>query len=90
LGGQEIGDNLGYGPARFLTPQQVREVAAALASISKVDLRGRFDLKAMMAANIYPVRDSSELELAQDHFEPLSHYYAEAAASGNAMLLWVE
>ena len=89
LGGQEIGDDLGYGAARFLTPQQVREVAAALTSISKVDLSDRFDLKAMMAANIYPARDSSELALAQGYFEQLSHYYAEAATSGNAMLLWV-
>ena len=29
LGGTEIGGDLGYGPARFLTPQQVREVAVA-------------------------------------------------------------
>jgi len=89
LGGEEIGEDLGYGPARILTPQQVREVAAALASISKDDLRWRFDLKAMMAARIYPVRDESELELALEYFEHLSRYYGGAAASGNAMLLWV-
>ena len=89
LGGQEIGDDLGYGPARFLTPQQVREVAAALASISKDDLAERFDLKAMKAARIYPVKNKSELELAQGYFEQVSSYYTDAAASGNAMLLWV-
>ena len=89
LGGEEIGGDLGYGPARFLTPQQVREVALALAAISKGDLRERFDLKAMKAANIYPVRDKSELELAQGYFELLSRYYAEASAQGNAMLLWI-
>jgi hypothetical protein len=89
LGGEEIGGDLGYGPARLLTPQQVREVAVALAAISKGDLRERFDLKAMKAANIYPVRDKSELELAQGYFEQLSRYYAEASADGNAMLLWI-
>ena len=89
LGGQEIGGDLGYGPARFLTPQQVREVATALKAISKDDLRKRFDLKAMMAAKIYPVRDHSELRLAQDYFARVSPYYAEAAAAGNAMLLWI-
>jgi Domain of unknown function (DUF1877) len=89
LGGQQIGEDLGYGPARFLTPQAVREVATALNAISKDDLRKRFDLKAMMAAKIYPVRDQSELRLAQDYFALVSRYYAEAAAAGNAMLLWV-
>ena len=58
-------------------------------AISKDDLRKRFDLKAMMAAKIYPVRDQSELRLAQDYFALVSRYYAEAAAAGNAMLLWV-
>jgi Domain of unknown function (DUF1877) len=89
LGGQEIGGDLGYGPARFLTAQQVHEVAIALGAISKDDLTERFDLKAMIAANIFPVRDKSELRLAQDYFEQVSRYYAEAAADGNAMLLWL-
>jgi hypothetical protein len=89
LGGTEIGGDLGYGPARFLTALQVREVAAALASISADDLAKRFNLEAMISAQIYPVRDEGELELAQDYFQQLSHYYADAAAAGNAMLLYV-
>ena len=90
LGGQEIGEDLGYGPARFLTPQQVREVAIALSSFSKDELVSRFDLKAMLAAKIYPVKDKGELELAQHYFDHLLHYYADAAANGNAMLLYIE
>ena len=89
LGGTEIGDDLGYGPARFLVPQQVRDVAAALAPISKVDLAKRFDLNAMIKARIYPCRDEGELGLAQHHFEHLSRYYADAAKNGNAMLLYI-
>jgi len=89
LGGHEIGGDLGYGPARFLAPNEVREVAAALAAISKDDLAARFDLDAMIAMHIYPVRDDSELEMAQHYFEHLSRYYADAAASGDAMLLYI-
>jgi hypothetical protein len=89
LGGKGIGDDLGYGPARFLTPQQVQEIASALASMKKEDLASRFDLDAMIKAQIYPVRDESELELAQEYFEDLSRYYADAAVAGNAMLLYV-
>jgi hypothetical protein len=90
LGGTAIGDDLDYGPVRFLTPDQVREVATALASVTKEDLKQRFNLKAMIAAHIYPVRDESELELAQDYFDELSHYYTDAAANASAMLLWIE
>ncbi len=89
LGGTEIGGDLGYGPARFLAPQQVREVASALAPISKPDLAKRFDLDAMIKARIYPCRDYDELEMAQHHFEHLSRYYADAAKNGNAMLLYI-
>jgi hypothetical protein len=91
LGGEEIGEDLGYGPARFLTPQQVRDVATGLAAISKDDLRSRFHLDAMIEAHIYPCKSNNEgeVELAQDYFDHLSRYYADAAASGNAMLLWV-
>lgn len=89
LGGKEIGEDLGYGPARFLTAENVREVASALALISKDDLAKRFDLNAMKAANIYCCHDESELEMAQHYFEHLSAYYADAAANGTAMLLYI-
>jgi hypothetical protein len=89
LGGTEIGDDLGYGPARFLTPQQVQEVASALANVTKENLASRFNLEAMIRAGVYPVRDESELELAQEYLEPLSRYYSDAASAGNAMVLYI-
>ena len=89
LGGREIGPDLGYGPARFLTPEEVREVSLALSRITAQDLARRFDLPAMIAAHIYPVRDENELEIAQPYFEQLARYYSEAAAAGHAMLLYV-
>jgi hypothetical protein len=91
LGGEEIGDERDYGRVRFLTTREVREVAEALAATSKEDLARHFDIEKMKAAKvIYPCRDQSEFELAQDYFEQLSDYYVDGAASGNAMLLWVE
>jgi uncharacterized protein DUF1877 len=76
---------------RFLTPQQVREVASALALISKDELARRFDIAKMAAANvIYPCRDQSELELALHYFDHVCRYYSDAAGNGNAMLLYVD
>jgi hypothetical protein len=90
LGGSPIGGDLGYGPARFLFPEQVRDVAAALGELTPEDLAQRFDLDAMSAANVYPSADEDELEMAQHYFNKLVQYYADAAAKGNAMLLWID
>lgn len=90
LGGTPIGGDLGYGPARVLDSQQVRDVASALAGLSKDDLARRFDLRAMSAAEVYACDDQGELELAQHYFEHLVRYYADAAARGNAVLLYID
>ena len=91
MGGEEIGEERDYGRVRFLNPPQVREVAAALASISKEDLVRRGDLQGMAVAKvIYACRDESEVELALHYFEQVSRYYIDAAARGNAMLLYVD
>jgi hypothetical protein len=90
LGGKEIGPDVGYGPARYLEPPQVREIAKELKKLSKEDLTRHFDLKAMLAAKIYACRDEGELELAQHYFAQVVEYYDEAAKRGDAMLLYLD
>jgi hypothetical protein len=90
LGGKELGPDIGYGPARFLEPPEVKEVATALKKVSEVDLEKRFDLPAMVAANVYACRDESELKLAQHYFAQVVRYYSEAARRGDAMLLYLD
>ncbi len=90
LGGNEIGPDIGYGPARFLEPDEVKEIAAALKKVSKDDLAARFDLKAMVAAKVYACHNEGELELAQHYFARVAAYYAKAAKRGDAMLLYLD
>ena len=54
IGGTEIGPDLGSGPARVLTPEQVRAVADALAGVREADLRSRYIPDALEAAKMYP------------------------------------
>ena len=55
MGGTPIStEDVGYGPPRYLTPEQVMEAAAALRDLDPEDLRGRFDLTAYNAAKGYP------------------------------------
>ncbi len=75
-GGTPIGDDLGYGPARFLTPEQVREVAAALQEVSKDELTIRPGFEEFLEDTLY-------------YFDKLVEYYKEAAERGNAMLLYI-
>jgi Domain of unknown function (DUF1877) len=88
LGGTAIGDDVGYGPARFLTPEQVREVAEALRCFNTKHMAERFDT--MPSGEIYAPPDEDESEDLQHYFEQLVNYYTDAAARGNAMLLWID
>lgn len=88
LGGAAIGEDMGYGPARFLTSEQVREVATALSGVNIEHLAQRFD--AMPSADIYACADEDDFEDMQHYFEQLVRYYTDAAAGGSAMILWID
>jgi hypothetical protein len=90
LGGNEIGPDIGYGPARFLEPGEVKEIATALKKVSRNDLAKRFDLKAMVAAKVYACHNEGELQLTQEYFTMVVAYYDEAAKRGDAMLLYLD
>ena len=90
LGGKEIGPDVGYGPVRYLEPNEVKLVAKTLKKVSKKDLAARFDLKAMKAAKVYACRNESDLELAQNYFAELCSQYEQAAERGAAMLLYID
>src|SRR5262249_14901755 len=54
LGGEECGEDTGYGPPRFLDVGQVREVAAALARFSIDKAVAKHSLADLDDAEIYP------------------------------------
>jgi hypothetical protein len=91
LGGDAIGEDGGYGPARLVDVESVRMIAAALDALDVESLRGRFDPDAMVAADIYPnIWDAGADELDDylvPHFAELRRFYRTAAAGGQAVLL---
>jgi hypothetical protein len=91
LGGDEVGDDVGYGPARILSPDRVQAVAAALSAISRDELRRRFRPDELTRAEIYPrVWDEPEDDLFDeifDYFDQMKQCYAAAARDGHGMLL---
>ena len=88
LGGTAIGPDLGYGPARFLTPRQVSDVAEALTGVDAAELARRYPA-AIDRADIYTYSDIDKDDDYLFHFRALVAYYVDAARNDNGMLLYI-
>lgn len=94
LGGTEFGDDVGYGPARYLRPHQVEAVAAALAGVSRAQLALRYAPAAFAQAEIYPTgiwerEGRGALDELLDYFDVLVVFYKDAAARGDGVVLFL-
>jgi hypothetical protein len=89
LGGEAIGEDAGYGPARLLLPEAVRRIAAALDTTDIETMRSRFDPRAMTAADIYPssIWNASDFDFLAQRFLELCGFYRAAADKGQAVLV---
>jgi hypothetical protein len=93
FGGTEFGPEVGYGPARFLEPEQVRQVSDHLSTLPLERLKSAFDPRDMAAKEIYPeviwLRDGSEaLEYLLENYQQLAVFYRDAASRGDAVIQW--
>jgi hypothetical protein len=84
--------DLGYGPAHFLRPEEVAELQPQLAALTVADLKQRFEPAKMTALDIYP-DIWSEGEVAFDYvadgFVTVQQHYAEAAQRGEGMITFL-
>ena len=92
FGGSEIGEDQGYGPARYFSPAQVAEIAAALQAPGlEPDLRGRFDGPAMTRLGIYPGGwEADEGDWLIEAFHTLRDFYAAASKAERAIVTLIE
>lgn len=91
LGGAEIADTegvMGYGPARYLEPGEVKKITAALESYPIEQKASKFSPAAAEAAKIYCPNHSAEGLV--HYFNLVKNYYREAVSKKHAMLIWVE
>jgi hypothetical protein len=90
-GGQEVGEDDGYGAPRLFQPGDVEQINAALAQISDDELWGRFDPELMEAESIYPgIWDEEEEELRDEYltyFHELKKVVAQAGKEGMGLLV---
>lgn len=93
LGGQEVGEGMGYGPARVLSATDTAKFAGFLGGIDLEQLIGRLDVAAMRKLEIYCAPDDDDdMELNEDlgvFFPQLQAFVADAAQKGNGLLIWM-
>jgi hypothetical protein len=88
LGGTELDENVGYGPARYFDAEQVANIAREMSRADlETEMRNRFDPDAMSRAGIYSVRPSEQLIDGLLHeFRHLRDFYVDAAGKGFAVV----
>ena len=89
LGGTPLGPDLGYGPARLLSPAEVQEVAVALSMVRAEDLDKQCNLSTMKTVQVYACNEQDDLLLAKNYFGKLKAFYAKAAKRQHGMLLYL-
>lgn len=89
LGGEPIGDDTGYGPPRYLIPDQVAAIASALDRATHDDLLRRFDPVRMAEEQLYPHGwgDDADAGWLLEAFDALAGFYGQAATASHAVLL---
>ena len=78
-GGEDVGNDGPYGPATFLPPEEVQDVAAMLAEISEEDFLNKYSTDKW---------DEQTTRFALDYFKAFVAYYIDAAKVSHAMLVW--
>jgi len=94
-GGREVGEDLGYGPARTLTPDETKAFAKFLSGQSVPALAKRIDTGTMKKLGISGADHEdagarADLEADVDHYLPqLQTYVGGAAKDGNGLVIWM-
>lgn len=93
LSGQELDpeQDMGYGPAHYLTPEQVRELNTEIAAISVEELHKRYDPAKMKALEIYPNvwENEEEVHYLTEYFADIQTVFATAAKNGEAIITFI-
>ena len=92
MGGAEIGDDLGYGPARYFEADEVAAIARELSRPTlEAEMTARFDPARMANLGIYPGGfDTADKQWLIDAFQQLRQFYVDASAANLAVVTCIE
>ena len=84
--------DVGYGPAHYLTPEQVAGINLKIASLTEAELKAHYDPAAMnKEEQLYPSLDWNEkiFDYLYFHFQALQSFFATAASRGEAIVTYL-
>lgn len=84
--------DFGYGPAHYLTPDQVINLNEQISKLVVGDLKQKFDPKKMIELEIYPLiwdEGDNAFDYLSEYFEILKKTYSEAAMKRNAIITFL-
>ncbi|KJS01998.1 MAG: hypothetical protein VR68_04000 [Peptococcaceae bacterium BRH_c4a] len=94
LGGQSLGDqDLGYGPPKYITPEQVKEAYWVLSMLSFDELRKSYNPDRFSEAGAYPNvwdEEGEELDYLLSYLNEIITFFKLASENGEAIIFWVE
>lgn len=91
LGGKALGEeDVGYGPARYLSPEEVGKASVALGAVDFDGLRGLFREGVLGNPGVYPsYEDEEDFNYLEYNFGVLRDFFSRCAAAGRNMLLFI-
>lgn len=91
LGGESVSNDLGYGPVRLLSGDEVRQFNAVLAGKPGDFIEKSLDFDALARANIYPDiwsrHDPDDIAYVSHFFDNLRTFFGQAANAGDGVVL---
>ena len=84
--------DVGYGPAHYLTPEQVAGIHRKIASLTEAELKARYNPEAMCEEEeLYPSLEWNEedFEYLYFHFQALQSFFATAVSRGEAIVTFL-
>ncbi len=92
MGGTDVGEDLGYGPARYFTTAQVAGIARELSRPNlEAEMAARWDPNKMATLGIYPAQfDSDDERWLMGAFRKLRQFYIDASAANLCVVTCIE
>ena len=92
MGGTEVGEDLGYGPARYFDAGEVANLASELSRPNlEAEMTARWDPAQMATLGIYPGKfDAADQQWLMDAFRQLRQFFVDASAAKLAVVTCLE
>jgi hypothetical protein len=85
-------EDMGYGPAHYLTPEQVADLNNQVSVITIADLKMNYDPVRMLALDVYPEiweEGDGAFDYIAENFNTLKNVFSEATKNGEAIITFI-